>query len=283
MRESRSGVRREDLPVEIDTTVAHAARVYDYFLGGSAGFDVDREAAEHAASVHPDGVDTVRVSVRSNRAFLMRSVRWLARDMGVRQFLDIGAGIPNGTNVHAVARAVAPASRVVYVDNDPIVLAHAHELLKGAEDSGRVAYLHGDLRDPASVLEQAAVTLDFSQPVAVLLVGVLHFVADSDDPYGVVTRLMEAVPTESHLVVSHLARDIHPAEMAEVERRFNESTAETWTLRNHDLMRGFFRGLDVVDPGVVQLDEWRPEDEPAPVLPPEGRVNPVWAGVGRKP
>lgn len=284
MSASRSGVGRDDVLVEIDTAVAHAARVYDYFLGGTTNFAVDREAAEHVAAVHPGGLDTVRASVQSNRAFLVRAVRWLAREVGVRQFLDIGAGIPNGTNVHVVAQQAAPGARVVYVDSDPIVLAHAHELLKTTEGGGPVAYLHGDLRDTASILEQAAATLDFTQPVAVLLVGVLHFLPDDpDDPYVLVAMLMDAVPTESHLVVSHLALDIHPAEMAEVQRRFNTTTAETWQLRNRDLVRGFFLGQDLIEPGVVQLDEWRPDDEPRPVLPPEGRTNPLWAGVGRKP
>ncbi|HET6950119.1 MAG TPA: SAM-dependent methyltransferase [Acidimicrobiales bacterium] len=271
-------------PTEIDVSVAHAARVYDYFLGGTTNFKVDREAAEHAAAVHPGGLATVRASVRSNRAFLGRVVGWLGRDAGMRQYLDIGSGIPNGLNVHTVAQQAIPAARVVYVDNDPIVLAHAHQLLGEITGTGVVDYLWGDLREPASVLERAAATLDFAQPVAVLLVGILHFFPDGDDdPYGLVAGLLDAVPTESHLVVCHLACDIHPVEMREVERRFNKTTAETWQLRNRDEVRGFFAGLDLVDPGVVQVDQWRPDAGPAPVLPPEGRTNPLWVGVGRKP
>jgi hypothetical protein len=270
--------------VDIDKSVAHAGRVYDYFLGGTTNFEVDRSAAEYAAAVHPGGLETVQASVRSNRAFLVRAVRWLGREVGMRQYMDIGAGIPNGTDVHVVAQQMAPGSRVVYVDNDPIVLAHAHERLKVTDDGGPVAYVHGDLRDTSSILQQATTTLDFTQPIAALLVGVLHLLPDDPhDPYALVADLMDALPAESHLVISHLAMDIHPAEMAEVQRRFNESTAETWQLRNRDLVRGFFAGLDLVDPGVVQLDEWHPDDDPRPVLPPEGRTNPVWAGVGRKP
>lgn len=268
-------------PVEIDTTVAHAARVYEYYLGGRAWFAADREAAEHAAAVHPGGIATVRASVQSNRAFLVRVVRWLAGEARVHQFLDIGSGIPNHNNVHSVAHDAAPGTRVVYVDHDPVVLAHAHQLLG---DSGRrtVDYLQADLRDPASILERAAATLDFTQPVAVLLIGILHFVPDDEDPYGLANQLLAAVPSDSRLVVSHLACDIHPAEMAEVARRFNETTAERWALRSRSEVHGFFQGLELVDPGVVQVDEWRPDDEPGPVWPPEGRTNPLWVGVGRK-
>jgi hypothetical protein len=278
-------VNGQDREVAIDRTVAHAARVYEYYLGGVTHFAADREAAEHAAAVHPGGIETVRSSVRSNRAFLARAVHHLAAEVGIGQFLDIGSGIPNHTNVHSIAQQATVGSRVVYVDNDDTVLAHAHQLL-GDDDRGVVAYLQDDLRDPASVLERAAETLDLTQPVAVLLIGVLHFLpaADDDtDPYRIVSRLVDGVVSESHLAVCHLAADIHPAEMAEVQRRFNETTAETWALRNHDQVRGFFAGLDLVDPGVVQVDQWRPDDQPPPVLPPEGRTNPLWVGVGRKP
>lgn len=275
-----TGVRGE--PAEIDRTVAHAARVYDFYLGGVTNFEVDRVAAEHAASVHPGGIDTVRASVKSNRAFLVRAVSWLAGEAGVRQFLDIGSGIPNGDNVHAAAQRTAPDARIVYVDNDPIVLAHAHQLLESTSE-GRVAYIPGDARDPARILELAALTLDFSQPIAVLLVGLLHFIPDSDDPYGLVARLLDAVPSGSCLVVCHLASDIHPAEMAEAARRFNETTNETWVLRSRDEITGFFDRLELIEPGVVQVDQWRPHDGPVPVLAPGGRVNPLHVGIGRKP
>jgi hypothetical protein len=274
-------------PAEIDTTAALGARIYDFYLGGVSNFAVDREAATYAASVHPGGLDTVRASVRSNRAFLARAVGWLAREAGVRQFLDIGSGIPNLDNVHEVAQRAVPGARIVYVDHDPVVLAHAHQLLAGTRE-GAVAYVQCDLLEPDAIVEHAAATLDLTVPVALLLIGVLHFLPDSDDatdPYRIVTRLMEAMPSGSYLVVSHLARDIHPAEMVEVERRFNETTAETWALRNRDQVRGFFvsGGLELVEPGVVQVDEWRSDDEPGPVWPPEGRTNPLWVGVGRKP
>ena len=269
----------------INRTVAHAARIYDVYLGGTDNFEIDRIAAEHAASVHPGGMDTVRASVRSNRAFLVRVVRWLALDAGIRQFLDIGSGIPNRDNVHEVAQQAVPDARIVYVDNDPVVLAHAHRLLDGTAQ-GAVDYLPCDLRQPDMILERATSTLGFAEPVAVLLIGVLHFLPDSDDhedPYRIVTGLMQAVPSGSHLVVCHLACDIHPAEMAEVERRLNATTAETWRLRNRDEVRRFFAGLELIDPGVVQVDQWGPQDRPGPVWPPHGRTNPLWVGVGRKP
>jgi len=270
----------------IDTGVAHAARVYDHFLGGVDNFEVDRQVAEHAAAVHPGGIETVRASVRSNRAFLVRAVQYLAGEAGVSQFLDIGSGIPSGDNVHAVAQRVAAGTRVVYVDYDPIVLAHTHQLLSDDNGRGGVDYVQGDLRDPVSVLERAAATLELSEPIAVLLVGVLHFLPGTDDdtdPYRIVGRLLEAVPSGSYLVVCHLAADIHAVEMAEVARRFNETTVETWALRDSDEVRGFFLGLELVEPGVVQVDQWRPDDGPGPVLPPEGRTNPLHVGVGRKP
>ncbi|HET6953648.1 MAG TPA: SAM-dependent methyltransferase [Acidimicrobiales bacterium] len=266
---------------EIDTSMAHAARVYDVYLGGDANFAVDRAAAEHAASVHPGGMDTVRASVRSNRAFLVRAVRWLAGEAGVRQFLDVGSGIPNGQNVHAVAQQTAPESRIVYVDNDPTVLAHAHQVL-GSRVQGTVDYVWGDLHAPTAILDHAAATLDFTQPVAVLLIGILHFFADTDDPYQIVAHLMEAAPSGSYLAVCHLAADIHPDEMIEVARRLNETTAESWALRSRNEVAQFLDGLKLVEPGVVQVDEWRPDDEPGPVLPPKGRTNPLWVGVGRK-
>lgn len=271
----------DEWPGKIDTTVAHAARVYDFYLGGVANFEVDRIAAEHAASVHPGGLDTVRASVRSNRAFLVRAVNYLVSEAGIRQFLDIGSGIPNGTNVHAAAQGTAPESRIVYVDNDPVVLAHAHELTSTPE--GAVDYIQGDLRDPESIIDGASGTLDLGQAVAIMLVGILHFFPPADDPYRIVGRLLDAVPSGSHLVICQLASDIHAEEMAEVARRFNETTNETWFLRSNAEVARFFDGLHLVEPGVVQVDHWRPLDGPGPVLPPDGRVNPLHVGVARKP
>jgi hypothetical protein len=265
-------------PVEIDTSVAHAARIYDYYLGGTTNFAVDRAAAERSAAVHPGGIATVRASVLANRAFLERAVRHLAAEVGVRQFLDIGTGIPTQGNVHEVAQQITPASRIVYVDNDPIVLAHAHALLRSTSE-GATAYLQADLRDPATILKQAAETLDFGSPVAVMLLGILHFFPAQDDPYGIVATLLEEMPSGSHLVISHLAEDIYAVEMAEVASRMNRMTQETWVLRPRADVERFFDGLELVAPGVVQVDQWRPDGPPTST---EGRLNPLYAGVGRK-
>jgi hypothetical protein len=276
---STSLYSNRDLP-EIDTTVAHAARTYDYLLGGTTNFAVDREAIERGSAAHPGGVETARTNARAQRAFLGRAVRHLAGEEGIRQFLDIGTGIPNSDNVHAVAQEVAPESRIVYVDNDPIVLAHAHTLLKSTS-AGTTAYIDGDLRQPARVLRVAAGTLDLAQPVAVMLVGILHTIGDDDDPFAIVATLMDAVPSGSYLVISHLASDIRAAEMAEVFSRFNKTMRAPYVLRSHTEVSDFCAGLELVDPGVVSLNEWRPA-ETAAATSSEPAI-PAYAAVARKP
>lgn len=272
--------------MEIDSSVAGAARVYAYFLGDEeVGFAADRVAAERVAAVLPGRIDTVRTWMRSNRGFRTRVVRWLAAEAGVGQFLDLGSGMPNGMNIHAVAQQVLVGAQVVYVDHDPVVLAHAHELLRGTV-ARTVAFLHHDLRDPAGIIERAGATLDFRLPVAVSLLGVLHLLPGSDDdtdPYRIVSHLMDAVPAGSYLALSHLAGDIHPAEMAAVEQVLNETTAETWVFRDRAQMEAFFTGLDLAEGGVVQIDRWRPCDEPRRAVAPGGWRNPWWVGVGCKP
>ncbi|HEX6420085.1 MAG TPA: SAM-dependent methyltransferase [Acidimicrobiales bacterium] len=263
---------------EIDSTVAHAARVYDYMLGGDDNFEVDRIAAEAAAAV-VGGMENVRSEVRANRAFLGRAVRFVAGEGGVRQFLDIGTGIPNENNVHAVAQATAPDCRVVYVDNDPIVLAHAHALLEGT-DEGATVYLQDDLRQPDSILRRAAEVLDFAQPVAVMLVGLLHHFRDEDDPYSLVARLVDAVAPGSYLVVSHMAIDIMPDLMARAAEQLDAAMEEPFIPRPHAAVARFFDGLVLVEPGVVQVDQWRPD---GPVAAREGWTNPLYVGVARKP
>jgi len=268
-----------DLP-QIDTTVAHAARTYDYLLGGTDNFAVDREAIERGSAAHPGGVETARINARAQRAFLVRAVRYLAEEVGIRQFLDIGTGIPNADNVHAVAQQVASESRIVYVDNDPIVLAHAHTLLKSTPE-GITAYIDGDLRHPARILAEASATLDLSQPVGVILVGILHIVRDDADPAAIVSTLLDAVAPGSHLVVSHLASDIRSEEMADVFKRFNESMSEPFVLRTHDEVARLFDGLELLDPGVVPLDQW---PQPEPISDGSGEtVIPAYGAVARKP
>jgi hypothetical protein len=246
-------------PVEIDTEKAHAARVYNYLLGGVDNFAVDRELAAKANEGLPGGLDGARANVRANRDFLGRAVRYLVGEAGVRQFLDIGTGIPDADNVHAVAQASAPECRIVCVDNDPVVLAHAHSLMASAPE-GRAAFVYGDLRDSDDIWTEAAETLDFNKPVAVMLVAILHFFIDADDPYGIVGRLMDAVCPGSYLVVSHGAADIDADNMALLTKRLSEGSHETFVWRPHGDVAQFFDGLELIEPGVVPVDEWRPEN-----------------------
>jgi hypothetical protein len=266
-------------PVEIDTSAPHPARIYDYLLGGTENFAVDREAAEQVAGAHPGGLETARAVVRANRAFLGRAVRYLAGDAGIRQFLDIGTGVPTEGNTHEIAQQAAPDSRIVYVDNDPIVLALSRSLLRSTPE-GATAYVNGDLREPEAVLEQAAATLDLTQPVALMLVAVLHLIPDADDPYGIVARLVDAVAPGSHLVVSCLAKDIHDSEMAEAADRHGKVVQEPFALRGRDDVARFFDGLEVVEPGVVQVHRWRRDATSDP--PASAPATPIYGAVGRK-
>jgi hypothetical protein len=266
-------------PVDIDASVPHASRMYNYLLGGTDNFAADREAVEHASAA-VGGIDNARADVRANRAFLGRAVRYLAGDAGIRQLLDIGTGIPNPDNVHGIAQATAPKSRIVYVDNDPLVLAHAHILLN-TTPQGTTAYINCDLRDPDTILHRAAATLDFTQPVAVILVAILHLISDRDHPHRIVERLVEALPSGSYLAISHLSADIQPDAMAELARRLNQTARETFILRTHAQVTCFFDGLELVDPGVVPVDHWRP---PKPkVTTSRGWVPSLYAALGRKP
>jgi hypothetical protein len=260
-------------PYDFDTSVAHPARVYDYWLGGKDNFAADRIAAERVLAVTPG----LRTRVRANRAFLTRAVRFAAGPGGLRQFLDIGTGIPSANNTHEVAQAVAPTARVVYVDNDPIVLSHARALLTSAQ-GGATDYVQADLRQPDVILDAARSTLDFSEPVAVILLGVLHLIQDSEDPWSIVDRLMAAVPPGSLLAISHPALEIHPAQ-AEAQKRYNERVSTPQTLRTRVGVARFFDGLELVEPGLVQVHEWRPE--PGDPVPEDGAS--AHGGVARKP
>jgi hypothetical protein len=263
---------------EIDTTVAHAARVYDYLLGGGLHYEVDRQVAEVQAAA-AGGVAAVRADLQANRRFLGRAVRHLAIEAGVRQFLDIGTGLPNEDNVHTVAQQAASDARIVYVDNDPLVLAHASTLL-GSTSQGSTAYINGDLLDPPSILLRAAATLDFDQPITVMLIAVLHLVRDEDDPYGIVKQLLAAVPSGSYLVLSHMASDIKADEMAELQKvpeRMKQTVQYRFAMRTGSEVLRFTEGLDLVDPGLVRVDQWRREGPPAE------RATAMYALVARKP
>ncbi len=258
---------------DLDIAHAHSARVYNYWLGGKDNFAADREAAERAIAANPGIV----ADVRANRAFLARAVGYLASSCGISQFLDIGTGLPTASNTHEVAQAAAPRARIVYVDNDPIVLAHARALLTSTVE-GATAYIDADLRDASAILAGARQTLDFSQPVALMLLIVLHMIPDADDPFGIVARLMDALPSGSHLVLAHPASDIHAAKMAEMTRRVNERmSGPQATMRDRAAIARFFDGLDLLEPGVVQPQQWRPE--PGQLAPPQVTA---WCGVARK-
>jgi S-adenosyl methyltransferase len=270
-----SGGREATGLADIDVSVAHPARVYDAWLGGKDHFASDRAAAEQVMAANPG----IGPAVRSNRAFLARAVRFLATECGIRQFLDLGTGLPSADNVHEVAQAAAPGTRVVYVDDDPIVLVHARALLTGAP--GSVTYLEADLRDVSRILEAAQPTLDLSLPVAVMLLMTLQFVPDDDGPHELVRRYMDALPSGSYLVISHPASDGGtPALVANrATERYNELVSMRMTRRTREQFEAFFEGLEFVDPGVVQMWQWRtdPGGQPPPL------ISPAYCAVARKP
>jgi hypothetical protein len=259
-------------PALFDTSLPHCARVYDYWLGGKDHFAADRAAGDEAIRAFPGIV----LSARANRAFLARAARFLAADAGIRQFLDIGTGIPTGNNTHEVVQAVAPDSRIVYVDNDEIVLSHARALLAGRAE-GDTAYLDADLRDPQNLLTAAAGELDFSQPVAVMLMAILQHIDDEDGPHKIVATLMDAMPPGSYLALSHPAKDIDAAAMAEMASSLGQAIHETITLRARPAVARYFDGLELVEPGVVQASKWHPVSEVEVASPAT-----LWAGVARK-
>jgi hypothetical protein len=263
----------EPAQVVIDTSRAHPARVYDYWLGGKDNFAADREAAELALQAYPQ----LAQAVQANRKFLARAVRYLTSEAGIRQFLDIGTGIPAADNTHQVAQREAPESRIVYVDNDPIVLLHAKALLKSTA-AGACDYLEADLRDPDQILAGAARTLDFTQPIALMLLAILQFIPDEEDPAALVARLLAALPSGSYLVLSHPTDDFNPNRQGESIKRYNERVAETATLRDQAGTARFFDGLELIEPGVVGVSKWRPDSDLVAAAP-----SSMWCGVARKP
>ena len=265
--------------VDLRTDRPHPARVYDYLLGGKDNFAADREAAQKGLQANPDS----RIPPRENRLFLRRAVRFLA-EQGIDQFLDIGTGIPSAPNVHHVAQQINPRARIVYVDNDPIVLAHARALLTSHPD-GRTDYIDADLRDVDTILGSAALTdtIDRNRPVALLLFAIAHFVGDEDDPWNVVARLLSALPSGSYLALSHLTGDFRPEAWAQVAQVYRQQGV-TMQVRSRAAIERFFTGLDLVDPGLCVLPDWRPElgdrtDEPVPS---DDQVS-VYGAVARKP
>jgi SAM-dependent methyltransferase len=246
-----------DVPSRIDTTVAHPARRYDYFLGGKDNFAADRASGDRILAAFP----TTRTAAMENRRFMHRAVRYLAGRAGISQFLDIGTGIPTSPNLHEIAQGIAPRSRVVYVDNDPIVLAHARALLTSAPE-GATSYVDADLRRPDDILAHPDLrrTLDLSQPVALMLIAVLHFIPESDSPRALIAPLIRALAPGSYLTLSHMTYDFLPPEAA-VEAN-QVVSAEAFHARSKAQFAAFFDGLELVDPGIQVVSEWRAEDEP---------------------
>ena len=260
------------VPSEIDTSRPHTARMYDYYLGGKDNYAVDQEAAEEVLRAAPE----VREIARHNRAFLQRVVRFLVRDRGIRQIIDVGTGIPTAGNVHEVAHQIDPGVRVVYVDNDPIVHVHANALLTGAETTGIVL---ADLREPGAILANPTIgrLIDFSQPVAVLLIAILHFLTDDEDPAGVIATFRSFMPNGSYLAISHVTGDFRPQAAADAAAVYDRATSAA-TLRRHAAISAFFDGFELEEPGLVQVPRWRPDHRPP------RNLDKIWihGGVGRK-
>jgi len=265
-----TGEPQQDIPALFDTSVPHIARVYNYWLGGKDHFAADRELAKRFIAADPE----VIAGVRANRAFLGRAVHFLAAEADIRQFLDIGTGIPTANNTHEVAQRAAPDARVVYVDNDPIVLAHARALLTG-DPAGATDYIDADLRNTGAILAQAARTLDLGRPVAVMLVGILQCIPDEDDPRAIVAALMDAVPPGSYLAISHPAADVH-AQARAGAAVLNEGLAAPVIFRSRAAIARFFDRLELVEPGLVSTSQWRSGAGTGT------RPLANWAGVARK-
>jgi hypothetical protein len=264
------------VPIDLQTDRPHPARVYDYLLGGKDNFPADRAAAEAGLKANGNS----RVPPRENRAFLRRVVEHLAAERGIRQFLDIGTGIPTSPNVHEVAQGVAPDSRIVYVDNDPIVLAHARALLT-SKPEGRTEYLDADLRDADRILNspQLRDAIDFDRPIALMLIAIMHFVGDADEPYEIVQRLVDALPSGSYLALSHLTGDFDPVAWEHVAAIYARQGV-TMQVRPRDDIARFFTGLELIEPGMPIVTKWRPDDAVDPNAT-DTQVA-VYGGVARK-
>ncbi|UGY91539.1 SAM-dependent methyltransferase [Streptomyces gobiensis] len=262
----------QDVLARIDITVPHSARIWNYWLGGKDNYEVDRVAGDEFRKVSPSVVEVARAS----RSFLTRTIRYLAGEAGIRQFLDIGTGLPTIENTHEVAQRVAPESKIVYVDHDPLVLAHARALLTSAPE-GVTQYIDADLREPDKILAAAADTLDLSQPVGLILSGILGHVSDTDEARSIVRRLLAELPSGSYVSIND-GTSVIAAEVAEAQDRYNETGAIPYTLRTPEEIASFFEGLELVAPGVVSCPLWRPEGSagtPAELD--------AFGGVGRKP
>jgi S-adenosyl methyltransferase len=262
-------------PPEIDTTVPHSARIWNYWLGGKDNYPVDKAAGDQFMAIYPEVVEVARQS----RRFLTRAVGYLAGEAGVRQFLDIGTGLPTADNTHEVAQRVAPESRIVYVDNDPLVLTHARALLTSSPQ-GVTQYVDADLRDPDTILKEAGRTLDLTQPVGLILMGIVGHIADDEEARSIIRRLLDALPSGSYLALCDGTNVISQA-VAEAQEQYNRSGALPYHLRSPEQIASFFQGLELVEPGVVSVPHWRPDSVDAGAgAPPEVDQ---FGGVARKP
>ena len=259
----------DSVPEGIDITVPHSARVWNYWLGGKDNYPVDQQAGDRVFEMFPEIVEVARAS----RAFLRRAVRFLAGEQGVRQFLDVGTGLPTADNTHEVAQQVAPSSRVVYVDNDPLVLLHARALL-ASRPEGATAYIEANVHEPETILEAAAGTLDFTQPVALMLLGIIGHVADVDEARSIVRRLLDPLPPGSYLVLND--GESSPRRDAALADYSDNSGADGYYSRTREQITQFFDGLDLLEPGVVSTPLWRPDPGTEPV------ALDVCCGIGRK-
>ncbi|TVL89428.1 SAM-dependent methyltransferase [Streptomyces sp. SAJ15] len=265
-------------PGQIDTSRPHPARMYDYYLGGKDHYEVDLQAAAHVLEVYPG----IKTCARTNRSFMHRATRWLAAEAGIRQFLDIGTGIPTEPNLHQVAQQVAPDARIVYTDNDPIVLTHAQALLRSTPQ-GRTAYIQADVREPGRIMSAPELgdTLDLSQPIALSLNALLHFVPDEFKPYEIVQRMLEPLAPGSYLVLSHCTPDFDPATWEKVVEIYRQGGIPA-QVRSRKEVEEFFTGLELVEPGVEVPHRWKPDAEAAAATVTDAEVS-FWAGVARKP
>src|SRR3954452_11173499 len=261
---------------EIDTSVPHSARIWNYWLGGKDNYPVDEEAGDAYTAVFP-GIVTI---ARSSRAFLRRNITYLVSEAGIRQFLDIGPGLPTANNTHQVAQRIAPESRVVYTDNDPLVLVHARALLTSSAE-GATAYIDADVRNPQAILKAAELTdtLDLAQPVAVMLIAVLHLVTDDDIAYPAIRAIVDAMPSGSYLVISHATGDFWPQEQVDAANATNRAHNVDFRFRTKSEVAGFLTGLNVIDPGIVPVAEWRAGQDST--IPPSAESN-IWAVVAQK-
>jgi hypothetical protein len=259
-------------PPKLDPSIPHSARLWNYWLGGKDHYESDRAAGDEIARRFPSIIDLAK----ADRAFLQRVVRFFVADQGIRQILDIGTGLPTGNNTHEVAQSIAPESRIVYVDNDPLVLVHARALLTG-DPAGATDYIEADLHDPAEILRQARRTLDFDQPVAITLLGIMHFILDDDEARDVVRRLVDAVPSGSYLTIAHGCHDINRAEADDIVAFWNERGKPKIVYRSSAEIERLFDGLELLEPGVVPCSRWRPGSDD-----PDIDVN-QYCGVALKP